>query len=518
MSISQLLSVNNFVRSNSEFRGSRTAFILNDRQVTWSHFDRRVSKVANALLNAGLRKGDKVALLGLNRMETLEILFGTLRAGGVIVPLSALLKPDMIAGMINDSESKFLFAVSPLEGLVIPAVSALTGVDRKGLIGVGFSKEAWIPYEDFINPASETDPFILVENDDDCSIIYSSGTTGAPKGIVHSHLLRVFYAYGACLEFRINSSATTVITTPLFTNATWLMLLGTMGSGGISVLLPKFTPEEFFLAVERNSGTHTFLVPTQYQTILESSDFGKHHLSSLRVMVSMGSTLPLPLKKRILEKMGPGLIELYGCTEGPASTLQPEDVMSKTGSVGRPIAGSIMRIIDDKGKELPQGGIGEIVGYTPPSAMKGYYNRPEATAEAIWQDAHGRPFIRTGDIGRFDEDGFLYILDRKKDMIVSGGVNVFASDIEGIFLEHPSVLEVAVIAVPHEKWIETPLALVRLRQGATVTEETLRDWVNARVAKHQKVSAVVFRKEEFPRNALGKLLKIKLREPYWEGR
>jgi acyl-CoA synthetase (AMP-forming)/AMP-acid ligase II len=291
-----------------------------------------------------------------------------------------------------------------------------------------------------------------------------------------------------------------------------------MGSGGISVLLPKFTPEEFFLAVERNSGTHTFLVPTQYQTILESSDFGKHHLSSLRVMVSMGSTLPLPLKKRILEKMGPGLIELYGCTEGPASTLQPEDVMSKTGSVGRPIAGSIMRIIDDKGKELPQGGIGEIVGYTPPSAMKGYYNRPEATAEAIWQDAHGRPFIRTGDIGRFDEDGFLYILDRKKDMIVSGGVNVFASDIEGIFLEHPSVLEVAVIAVPHEKWIETPLALVRLRQGATVTEETLRDWVNARVAKHQKVSAVVFRKEEFPRNALGKLLKIKLREPYWEGR
>lgn len=512
----QNLNLNNFVRTNAEFRGSCTAFIHKDQRMSWLEFDRRVSRVANALLEAGLHKGDKVGLLGLNCIETLEMLFGTLRAGGVIVPLSALLKPNMIAGMINDSDSRFLFVVSPLEPLIAPIASTLEKIDRKGLIGAGFAKEPWIKFEEFVASASENDPHIPISNDDDCSIIYSSGTTGTPKGIVHSHLIRIFYAYGAFLEFRINSSAITIITTPLFTNATWLMLLGTVGAGGISVLLPKFTPEEFFTAVEKEHATHTFLVPTQYQTILEHSDFGKFDLSSLRVMVSMGSTLPLPLKRRILDKMGRGLIELYGCTEGPASTLQPEDVMSKTGSVGRPIAGSMMRIIDGKDNELPRGEIGEIVGFTPPSAMKGYYKQPEATAEAIWRDKQGRPFIRTGDVGRFDKDGFLYILDRKKDMIVSGGINVFASDIEAVFLQHPDVYEVALIAVPHEKWIETPLALVRLREGSTVTEDNLKEWVNARVAKHQKVSVVQFRKEEFPRNALGKILKRKLRKPYWE--
>jgi acyl-CoA synthetase (AMP-forming)/AMP-acid ligase II len=173
-----------------------------------------------------------------------------------------------------------------------------------------------------------------------------------------------------------------------------------------------------------------------------------------------------------------------------------------------------MRIIDDDGKELSQGEIGEIVGYGP-GMMNGYHNRPAATEESIWRDDKGRTFLRTGDVGRFDEDGFLYILDRKKDMIVSGGVNVFASDIEEVFLQHPEVNEVAVIAVPHKKWIETPLALVRLRPGAGINEEDLKEWVNTRVAKHQRVSGVEFRAEEFPRNALGKVLKRQLREPYW---
>jgi len=225
--------------------------------------------------------------------------------------------------------------------------------------------------------------------------------------------------------------------------------------------------------------------------------------------------MPLPLKHRVLDKMGHGLMELYGVTEGIGTTLKPEEILTKTGSVGTPIAGTDMRIIDDNGKELPQGEIGEIVGYGP-GMMNGYHNRPEATAETIWRDEHGRTFLRTGDVGRFDEDGFLYILDRKKDMIVSGGVNVFASDIEEVFIQHPDVNDLAVIAVPHEKWIETPLALVRLRPGAAITEKELKDWVNTRVAKHQRVNAVEFRDEDFPRNALGKVLKRQLRAPYWQ--
>jgi long-chain acyl-CoA synthetase len=207
-------------------------------------------------------------------------------------------------------------------------------------------------------------------------------------------------------------------------------------------------------------------------------------------------------------------MELYGITEGIGTTLKPEEIVTKTGSVGTPISGTDIRIIDNDGKELPPGESGEIVGYGP-GMMTGYHNRPEATEEALWRDEKGRTYLRTGDIGMFDEDGFLYILDRKKDMIVSGGVNVFASDIEEVFVQHPDVYEVAVIAVPHQKWIETPLALVRLRPGASVTGDKLKEWVNGRVAKHQRVIGVEFRGKPFPRNALGKLLKRELREPYW---
>ena len=172
-----------------------------------------------------------------------------------------------------------------------------------------------------------------------------------------------------------------------------------------------------------------------------------------------------------------------------------------------------MRIIDDEGNEVSQGEVGEIVGYNA-GLMKGYHNRPEATAEVIWRDDLGRTFLRTGDMGRFDEDGFLYILDRKKDMIISGGINVFASDIEEVLIQHPNVSDVAVIAGPHKKWGETPLAMVILAENATVTEEELKEWGNARLARYQRVAAVKFCDEDFPRNALGKVLKRKLREPY----
>jgi acyl-CoA synthetase (AMP-forming)/AMP-acid ligase II len=256
------------------------------------------------------------------------------------------------------------------------------------------------------------------------------------------------------------------------------------------------------------------MVPTQFQAIIDHPDFDKYDLSSMRIMVCAGALLPLPLKKRILKKIGPSLMELYGLTEGIGTTLKPEDIETKTGSVGNPINAEI-RIIDDDGKEVPQGEPGEIVGYSA-GFMKGYHNRPDATAEVIWKDEKERTFLRTGDMGRFDEDGFLYILDRKKDMIISGGVNVFAGDIEEVLIRHPDVKDVAVIAVPHEKWGETPVALIIRESNTEGGEEEIKEWANAQLAKHQRVRRVEFRDEDFPRNALGKVLKRQLREPYWK--
>jgi len=266
--------------------------------------------------------------------------------------------------------------------------------------------------------------------------------------------------------------------------------------------------------VERERGTHTLMVPTQYIVTMAHEDFPRRDLSSLRVMISVGSTLRKDTKANILAKFPGELFELYGLTEGVGTLLMPEDMQRKLGSVGLPYGGGDIRIIDDAGRELPRGEIGEIVGYGS-GLMRGYHNRPDLTQAAIWRDEQGRSYLRTGDVGRLDEDGYLYILDRKKDMIISGGVNIYASDIEHVFGEHPDVQDVTVIAMPHEKWGETPLALVIPRAGASTTPEELAAWANARLGKYQRVARVEFR-DEFPRNALGKVLKRELRALYAE--
>jgi acyl-CoA synthetase (AMP-forming)/AMP-acid ligase II len=217
-------------------------------------------------------------------------------------------------------------------------------------------------------------------------------------------------------------------------------------------------------------------------------------------------------KEEILERLCPGLIELYGLTEGFATILTPEDTAGRVASVGKPMAGSDMVLLDEDGKEVPQGSIGEIAGRGT-AVMTGYHKRPDLTEEILWRDEQGRLFIRTGDMGYLDEEGFLFIAERKKDMIISGGLNVYPRDIEEVVAEHPDIAEVGVVGIPHPKWGETPLALAVPRSGASPDTEEIKQWANAKLGKHQRLYAVVLR-DELPRNAIGKILKRELRDEY----
>ncbi len=500
------------IAQHARFKGKRTALICGERRVNWADFNGRVNAIAGKLRDAGLQKGGKVALLTLNSIDAVGVMFGVMRAGGVVVPLSALLTPQQVASFIDDSSSEFVFCDAHLQSLIAPVLAQIR-IPAKNRIAIDFSGEDWTELAEFTSAPSINTPYVQLSDEDEANIMYSSGTTGVPKGIVHDHRARFLTALALAAELGIDSSAITLLTTPLFSNATWAILLPTVLMGGTTSMLVHFTPDNFLEAVEQERVSHTLMVPIQIQSLLSSAGLRLRDTTSLRMMVSVGSAMSRAVKELFLQTLGNRLVDLYGVTEGVGTILKPEEMRNKMTSVGTPAAGTDFRIIDNTGQEVETGQIGEIVGYGG-GLLSRYHNQPRATEDAIWRDERGRAFLRTGDMGRFDGDGYLYILDRKKDMIISGGFNVFAVDIEATLTQHPAVAEACVIAIPNERWGESPLALIVRRDGATSNEGEIREWVNSRLAKHQRICAVEFR-EDLPRNAIGKILKNVLREPYW---
>jgi acyl-CoA synthetase (AMP-forming)/AMP-acid ligase II len=330
-----------------------------------------------------------------------------------------------------------------------------------------------------------------------------------PKGIVHSHECRMHWATDLGLALRYHSGAVTLCSLGLYSNISWAAMLATVLVGGTIVVMPSFTPAGLIDLVERHGVTHGGFVPVQFQRLLELPEADTRRITTLQAIMCCGSPLAPALKRATRDRLRCELIELYGLTEGIITTLAPEDFDRKLESVGKPIPGQALKLVGDDDREAAPGEPGEIVGHGR-LVMEGYHNRPDATREATWVDDTGRRWLRTGDIGRLDDEGFLYIVDRKKDMILSGGQNVYPADIEIVMLGHPDVAEIAVIAVPSEKWGETPLAVVVPRAGTQPDPVALTAWTNERVGRQQRISGVVLR-DSLPRNPNGKILKRELR-------
>jgi acyl-CoA synthetase (AMP-forming)/AMP-acid ligase II len=498
--------------NHAEFYPGKTAVVCGEQRLTWQELNDSFNRVANSLLREGVSRGDKVAVVMTNSIEMLLIMFGISKAGACVVPISALLTPDQVAGLVDDSDARMVFVSESTRHLVDPVLTRLGKVESDKRISVGFEADGWRSYSAWLNDSATDEPQVQYRMDDDFNIIYSSGTTGIPKGIVQTHKARLHWSYSNALEMRFNRNSVALATTSLYANGTWFMLLPPMFLGATIVIMEQFSPQALLALVGAEKVTHTFMVPTQFISILEYPDFDDYDVTSLETMVSAGSPLRQDTKDQILTRIGTGLYELYGFSEGFATIIRPEDI-DRTGSVGTPVLGFEIRILDDAGNALPRGEVGEIAGYGK-GLMKEYYKRPDETSELIWRDEQGRTFLRSGDIGKLDEDGFLYILDRKKDMILSGGFNVFPKDVEAVLGRHDDVSDVAVIGVPHPKWGEVPLALIVPKADATPDLDVIKTWANERLAKPQRVSAVEIR-GELPRNALGKVLKRELRKAYW---
>ncbi|MDE5414919.1 class I adenylate-forming enzyme family protein [Alkalihalobacterium chitinilyticum] len=502
------MNVGFMLKRNARHYPNKLAVVVGDLRLTYKEFNDRVNQTANSLVQLGVNKGDKVAMLLSNSIEMLELFWATAKIGAVIVPLNPMVKGKDNVFIINDC-SPNLIVVGENYWDEIESIKKEIKCTNTYVV-VGDTKTPGVyKYTAEREMALTTEPITEIYEQDECNIMYSSGTTGLPKGIVHTHKTRIMYAFLWSVEYGVSFESKVLAAGSLVFNGSLAFMYPAICAGATYVLMPKYDTDTALQLIENEQITHTMFVPTQIISLLDSPNFDSEKLHSLRVLLTLGAPLPTTRKKEVCEKLPGRLYELYGLTEGFLTTLRPDDVLRKTGSVGPPMIFNEFKIIDEGGKEVALGDVGEIIGRGP-TIMSEYYNNPEVTRSSLVDDN----WIKTGDLGYCDDEGFIYLVDRKKDMIISGGVNIYPRDIEEVISSHSEVAECAVFGIPHQKWGETPVAQVILKLGASIPEEELLLWVNERVsARYQKLSqlSVV---DEFPRNASGKILKRKMKEEF----
>lgn len=496
---------------HGRWQARRDAVVTAELRVSWAQFCADNHRFAHGLHAAGIAAGDRVGIFMGNGYPMITTLYGTLAAGAVGVPLNTSVSDDGIVAMLNDAEIRALVVSAEF----VPRFQPLLNRLPEDLLRVSSEVAPdWLAMDALIAEQPDTLPALNLHDDAPLNIIYSSGTTGMPKGILHTHRGRRDWAYDLAISLRYHGGARTLLTIGLYSNISWVGMLSTLLAGGTLFIHPRFDAEHFLDTVEQEKITHTAMVPIQYQRVLDAQAQRPRKLNSMQAMMSCGSPLHEGLKRDIFATFPCGIIELYGLTEGIITTLDPEDAEGRWSSVGKPIIGTDIAIIGDDDQPCPIGEAGEIVSRGR-ITMPGYWQREDANEAARYVDSEGVVWLRSGDIGHLDHEGFLYIVDRKKDMILSGGQNIYPQDIEAILLKHPQVADVAVIGLASERWGETPVALVVPRDG--YDDREVLHWANGRLGKQQRL-ADCLRVEELPRNPNGKILKRELREMFGDRR
>ena len=471
-------------------------------ELTWAELDDRIERLAARLVETGLQKGQSVAILGTSCIAYALVFLAAVRAGGVAAPLTTSASREQLEGMAADSGAKHLF----IDG----AKSAELGDDfAAGLEHIALEEIGhWMAPAGTKAPAFEPDP------KDHFNIIYSSGTTGIPKGIVHSHQMRWRqFATTAASFLGSGMPVVSLASTPLYSNTTMVAFLPPLLAGGTVRVMGKFNTVKWLEHAQADRTTLTMLVPVQYQRLMAEPRLDTFDLSAMMLKYCTSAPFSAELKAEVLRRMPGGLIEIYSMTEGGVVCLLPcHEFPDKLHTVGRPAPGSQLKVLDDEDRTVPPGEAGNLIGLSQ-TMMAGYKNQPGKTREGYWTDPEtGEVWQRMGDIGRVDADGFVELVGRAKDLIISGGFNIYPSDLEAELASDPRVAEAAVIGIPSQQWGETPLGFVRLADGVATSEVgDILAITNARLGKTQRISAL-HAIAEMPRSHIGKLLKTELRE------
>jgi len=509
-------TVADLLRQSSQTHADSLAIVGEGRTVTYGELAERTNRLGSGLGSWNLGQGDRVAYLARNATEFWELFFGASKAGAAIVPLNFRLSADEVTWILGDAEPAAILVEEQFVHLVPAEYSGHRLVfSQDGEVNV---PEGWESYEAWLSAQDATDPHRDAAGEDLLSLMYSSGTTGRPKGVETTVDAMLWAVEAFSAQFDVSDASVSLVPTPYYHIAAGGWSLISLAKGGQIIQFNEVTPQSMLSLMVGHKATHVIMVPTVIQLFITSPEAASADYSSVEYLVYGGSPISETVMVRAKEVFGAQLAQSYGLTEtiGVTTILGPDDHVvgadSKLRSAGRAVPGVEIKIVDaSTGEDCPTGVVGEVVTRGP-GVTKSYWRNPQATADSYWPDG----WFRTGDAGYLDEQGYLFLKDRIKDLLMSGGENIYPAEVENAIMAHPAVQEVAVIGVPSQKWGETPLAVVVAKPGTTIDGDELIAFTRERLA-HYKCPTAVEVVEALPRNPSGKVLKRELRAPHWAG-